>query len=134
MMRLTVEGASASELRKALLGAAAALGGETAEDAEPTKRDADAAKKTDAKKANGTRKPPEPEADDGPDYETEVRPKVVALSKDFGRDAAMEVLGRFTNPATDEPCTKGAEVDPADYPKLLSDLKKERKRLEAEAE
>lgn len=72
-----------------------------------------------------SRKKPSPPSDDGegPDYETDVRPKVVALSKDYGRDTALEVLAKFTNPATDEPCTKGQEVDPADYPKLLKAIK-----------
>lgn len=66
------------------------------------------------------------------DYETEIRPLVVALSKDCGREVALEVLEKFTNPATDEPCTKGAEVDPADYEKLLKEIKKARAKHEAD--
>lgn len=69
-------------------------------------------------------KPKAAEADDdGPDYEKDVRPAVVALSKAHGREVALEVLEKFTNPATEEPCTKGAEVDPADYPKLLKAIR-----------
>jgi len=67
------------------------------------------------------------EEDDEPtglDYATEVKPHVVKLSKDHGREVALEVLEKFTNPATDEPCTKGAEVDPADYEKLMKAIKR----------
>ncbi|QCW21937.1 hypothetical protein JessAGP_007 [Caulobacter phage Jess A] len=52
------------------------------------------------------------------DYETEVRPELVKLSKK-DREAMAEVLGQFTNPSTGEPCTKGVEVDPKDYDALL---------------
>ena len=72
--------------------------------------------------------------DDALDYETDVRPAVVSLSKDHGRDAALEVLEKFTNPATDEPCTKGQEVAPEDYPALLKAIKKARAKLDAEAD
>lgn len=70
------------------------------------------------------------EDDDGPDYETEVRPHIVGLNKDHGREVALEVLSDFANPATDEPCTKGQEVDPADYPRLLKAIKKKRAELD----
>lgn len=70
------------------------------------------------------------EDDEGLDYETEVRPHVVGLSKDHGRDVAVEVLSDFENPATGDAATKGQEVDPADYPRLLKAIKKKRAELD----
>lgn len=80
------------------------------------------------------KKKPAPPADDdedeatGLDYLTEVKPLVVKLSKDHGRDVALEVLEKFEN-AKGEPCTKGAEVLPEDYEKLLKAIARKNKEL-----
>lgn len=53
------------------------------------------------------------------DYEKDVRPLVVKVSKDLGRDKALEILGEYTNESTNEPCTKGQEVSESDWPALI---------------
>lgn len=66
---------------------------------------------------------PEPDADDGSEgitYE-EVSALVVRLSKEKGRDVAVNFLKGFKNPANKKPATKGAEIAPADYPKAKAD-------------
>ena len=62
-------------------------------------------------------------------YET-VRPKIIAFSKDFGRQAALLVVGRFRHRDTGEPCGKGADVAEADWPALLKELGEARALLE----
>jgi hypothetical protein len=85
--------------------------------------------------AGKSKSPSKDDADeDELDYERDVKPQIVALSKEFGRDVALEVLEQFTNAATDEPCTKGQEVSPEDWPKFLKAIKKARAKAEAEAD
>ncbi|CAB4198796.1 hypothetical protein UFOVP1324_23 [uncultured Caudovirales phage] len=83
-------------------------------------------------KAKPKAKPADDDDDGGLDYENDVRPILVGLSKDHGREHAAEVLAKFTNPSTDEPCTKGQEVDPADYEKFVKALKRKVAALEAD--
>lgn len=59
---------------------------------------------------------------DDRDYEKDIRPTLVALSKQ-SREAMAEVLGKFTNPVSGEPCVKGVEVDPSDWDELLKQAK-----------
>lgn len=77
--------------------------------------------------------PPRRRAKAGLDYETEVRPHIVKLSKDHGREAAAEILEQFKNPATGKPCTKGQELDEADYDEALKLVLDEQKRLDKKA-
>lgn len=129
-----IAAASITELSEKLQVALDALTVGTGHPAEPGQ--ADAAPKKDTKK--DTKKAPTT-ADDEPaglDYETEVRPLVVKLSKAHGRDAALEVLNAFES-ADGEPCTKGTEVQEADWPALVKKVNATQKRLDkakAEAE
>lgn len=132
MLKITVEGETLADLAANVvaLGAelnslGAATGPAPKSRAKPKAADEDEP----APKPKAKPKAAEPD-DDALDYETDVRPAVVSLSKDHGRDTALEVLEKFTNPATDEPCTKGQEVDPADYEKLLKAIKRKRAELE----
>lgn len=62
---------------------------------------------------------PEPEMGDGSEGITydEISALVLRLSKEKGRDVAVNFLKGFKNPANKKPATKGAEIAPADYPK-----------------
>lgn len=131
MFSITIQGDTLLEMNQRLLAAAAMLAamlGGTGEDksisgtATRTKPAAEEEEPAPRKK---------PAAKDELDYEADVRPVVVQLSKDFGREAALEVLGKFTNEATDEPCTKGQEVSEKDWAKLLKEIKKYRDAQDA---
>ena len=66
---------------------------------------------------------PEPDADDGSEgitYE-EISALVVRVSKEKGRDVAINFLKTFKNPANKKPATKGAEIAPADYPRAKAE-------------
>lgn len=70
---------------------------------------------------------PEPEAEEdaedvteGITYE-EVSALVVRVSKEKGRDTAINFLKTFKNPANKKPATKGSEIAPADYPRAKSE-------------
>lgn len=64
---------------------------------------------------------PEPEDESGGiEYET-VSALVVRLSKEKGRDVAINFLKTFKNPANNKPATKGAEIAPADYPRAVEE-------------
>lgn len=65
-------------------------------------------------------KAPEAVAEDahGIEYET-VSALVVRLSKEKGRDVAVNFLKGFKNPANGKPATKGAEIGLADYPEAV---------------
>lgn len=103
-----------------------------AEDDDDTPAPKKKAKPADDDDEPAPKKKAKPADDDELDYERDIRPQVVALSKDTSREVALEVLEKFTNPATDEPCTKGAEVDPEDWPRLLKEIKKARAKHEAD--
>lgn len=67
----------------------------------------------------------EPEAEEedvteGITYE-EVSALVVRVSKEKGRDRAINFLKTFKNPANKKPATKGAEIAPADYPRAKAE-------------
>lgn len=64
----------------------------------------------------------EDEADvtEGITYE-EVSALVVRVSKEKGRDTAVNFLKTFKNPANKKPATKGAEIAPADYPRAKAE-------------
>lgn len=83
-----------------------------------------------APKKPAAKKRPVDDDDSGYDYQTDIRPHVVGLSKDHGREIALEVLEKFTNPVDGEPCTKGDQVDPEDYEKLLKAIKRKRAELD----
>jgi len=66
---------------------------------------------------------PEVEEEDvteGITYE-EVSALVVRVSKEKGRDTAINFLKTFKNPANKKPATKGAEIAPADYPRAKAE-------------
>lgn len=65
---------------------------------------------------------PEPEAH-GIEYDT-VSKLVVRISKEVGRDDAINFLATFKNPANGKPATKGAEIDEADYPRAVEEATK----------
>jgi hypothetical protein len=72
---------------------------------------------------NAAPKPKEEPAEDdsgGIEYET-VSALVVRLSKEKGRDVAINFLKGFKNPANKKPATKGAEIAPADYPRAVEE-------------
>lgn len=72
---------------------------------------------------NAAPKPPETTDEDesgGIEYET-VSALVVRLSKEKGRDVAINFLKTFKNPANKKPATKGAEIAPADYPRAVEE-------------
>lgn len=56
----------------------------------------------------------------GIEYET-VSALVVRLSKEKGRDIAINFLKTFKNPANKKPATKGAEIAPADYERAVAE-------------
>lgn len=136
---ITVSGETIAELKNSLSAALAALGAsEALAKASPTKKAAAPAdddgpaepeqpKKAAAKKTE----PPPAEDDDAAFYAEHVRPLIVKLSKDHGRDAAVEVCGQFED-AAGNACTKGQEVQPDDYEALIKAVKKAQKRLDAE--
>lgn len=68
-----------------------------------------------SKSTGASAKNKEPELD----YDADVKPLVLRVSKEKGRDVAVELLAEFTNPATGEPCTKGQEIDPSDWPVFI---------------
>lgn len=71
--------------------------------------------------AKAAAKPKEDAAPDhGIEYET-VSALVVRLSKEKGREIAVNFLKGFTNPANKKPATKGAEISPADYPRAVEE-------------
>jgi hypothetical protein len=115
MFKIAVEAATLTDLAAKLLAAADALGGGNA----PTT----AATTT-------TTKPPK---DDKPslDYDTDVRPLVVKLSKDHGRDVALGVLQAFQTEGGDD-CTKGQEVQPKDWPALVKAVNAAQKKFDKE--
>lgn len=51
----------------------------------------------------------------------EVSALVVRVSKEKGRDRAINFLKTFKNPANKKPATKGAEIAPADYPRAKAE-------------
>ena len=67
---------------------------------------------------------------EGITYE-EVSALVVRVSKEKGRDVAINFLKGFKNPAGGKPATKGAEIAPADYPRAKAEAEA---LLEAEEE
>lgn len=78
---------------------------------------------------------PAPAAEDGDeelDYEKDIRPKITGLSRDHGKECALEVLEQFENASTGEPCTKGTEVSPEDWPRFLKKIAAMRKKMEAD--
>lgn len=99
----------------------------------PPADDDDEDEKPAPKKKAPAKKPAADDDDDsGYDYQKDIRPHVVGLSKDHGREVALEVLEKFTNPVDDEPCTKGDQVAPEDYDRLLKLIAKKRAQLEAD--
>jgi hypothetical protein len=131
---ITVEGASLSDLAGGLREAADALaatqgkaqgaGSGTSRTSERASTQDDGA---DAPSRTGTTatKTASPSDDDEPeiDYATDVKPLVVKVSKDLGRDAAMNILGKFKG-EDGKPATKGQEVLPKDYAKLIAACEK----------
>jgi len=73
--------------------------------------------KTETKTPKAKDVEPEPE-DHGIEYQT-VSDLVVRVSKELGRDAAVDFLKTFKNPADGKPAKKGAEISPADYPRAV---------------
>jgi hypothetical protein len=85
-------------------------GGSVTSDAKaPAAKNAAAAAKPAAKPAEKTAE----ERSGGIAYET-ISAKVLEVSKTKGRDAAVNLLGEFTQP-NGEKCTKGKEIEPEDY-------------------
>lgn len=123
MFKLTVEGESLDELSKALSKALAALnGGSTSKGKEADEP---------APKAKAKPKPAAEEKE-GPDYDTDIRPLILAMSK-TNREDLLEIFNEFENAAEDDaPCVKGSQVAESDYPALLSKLKKLKKKIDAE--
>lgn len=72
--------------------------------------------------APAAEEPPAEEEDvtEGITYE-EVSTLVVRVSKEKGRDTAINFLKTFKNPANKKPATKGAEIAPADYPRAKAE-------------
>lgn len=62
-------------------------------------------------------------------YETDVRPHVVNLSKTHGRDAALEVVSKFSN-EDDEPCANAKDVQASDWPLLVKRVKAAQAKLD----
>lgn len=110
MFKITVEGSTLDELAANLALAAVALTASPVNAAEAL-----GVKPAAAKPAAAKPKPKTPTLD----YDTDVRPLVVKVSKDEGREKALEILGEFTNESTGEPCTKGQEVSESDWPALI---------------
>lgn len=122
MFKITVEGESLDELRKALAKALTALDG-----AAPAK-----GKEADEPAPKAKPKPKPAEDDAGPSYDEDIRPLILAMSK-TNREDLLEIFNEFENAAEDDaPCIKGSQVAPADYPALLSKLKKLKKKIDAD--
>jgi len=125
MLKFTVEGETIADVRKALLAAAGALAGA----ADSTKETA--AEKPKPAAAKDKPKPAEEDEPAGLDYEKDVRPVIVKLVKDHGREHAAEVLSAFE---TDdgETVTKGQELQPRDWAAAVAAVKKLQKKLDKE--
>ena len=80
-----------------------------------------------------TSKPSESGSDDDGalDYDTDVRPLVVKLSKTHGREAALDVVSQFETPEG-EPATKAQEVQEQDWPALIRKVKARHAKLDKE--
>jgi hypothetical protein len=62
-------------------------------------------------------------------YEDDVRPFVLKLSKDHGREAALEVTLQFED-ADGKPCENAKHVQTADWAKLVAAVKGAQTRLD----
>lgn len=129
MFKLTVEGESLDELRTGLAAALGALdgGAPVKGKAKPPADEDEAPKpKPKAKPAAAA------EEKEGPDYDEDIRPLILAMSK-TNREDLLEIFNEFENAAEDDaPCVKGSQVAEGDYPALLSKLKKLKKKIDAE--
>lgn len=100
---LTLEFDSADELSAYLAGKGAASKPGSPRNAAPPEEPAD-----------------EDDGSEGITYE-EVSALVVRVSKEKGRDTAVNFLKTFKNPANKRPATKGAEIAPKDYPRAKAE-------------
>lgn len=118
MITLTLQGESLEGLKQAMSAALAEFGGKPAVAPSPrggkTKETAAAPPPADE---------PEEDPSQGITYER-VSGLVVRISKEKGRDAVINFLKSFTNPANGKGATKGAEIAPADYPAVVAQAEK----------
>lgn len=137
---ITVAGETLAELKKNLADALGALGNDAQPAGKPSASKAsatDAADDTPAPKASSRKPSPEKakpapaedEDSDTLDYDSDVRPLVVKLSKAHGREAALEVISEFED-ESGEACTKAQEVVEADWPELVKKVKAAQRRLD----